>query len=398
MTTKGKLYILLVLFIFIGVIYIDATKKTEINWFPSYVNQHKIPFGLYVLDNQLPKLFPNISIEQVSLSPFVYLKQEERNGTYLFINDNVRIGNAELGELMEFVKRGNNVFMSSHEIDLDTLGFKTKPLITNNYDESVFIKLLNKSFKGKEYTFDREFNNQVFAEIDTVNTTILGKTGYYNQADERTDEGANFVKFNYGEGQFFLHTFPEAFSNYALLSGELSHYSAGVLSYIEEEETLLVDNYYKTGKQKISSPMKFILGNKSLKWGYYSLLIGVLIFIVFEGKRKQRSIKVVHALKNQTLAFTRTIANMYFEKSEHKHIASHKITYFMAGIRTNFQLNTAVIDNRFYEMLALKTGNTTEDVTELFKYFDFIQLQNVISAEQLIALNKKIEQFNKQIQ
>jgi len=70
----------------------------------------------------------------------------------------------------------------------------------------------------------------------------------------------------------------------------------------------------------------------------------------------------------------------------------------MAGIRTNFQLNTAVIDNRFYEMLALKTGNTTEDVTELFKYFDFIQLQNVISAEQLIALNKKIEQFNKQIQ
>jgi len=398
MTTKGKLYILLVLFIFIGVIYIDATKKTEINWFPSYVNQHKIPFGLYVLDNQLPKLFPNTTIEQLSLSPFVYLKQEERKGTYLFINDNVQVGNAELGELMEFVKRGNSVFMSSHYIDLDTLGFNTKPLITNNYDESVFIKLLNKSFKGKEYTYDREFNNQVFAEIDTVNTTILGKTGYYNSADERTDEGANFVKFNYGEGQFFLHTFPEAFSNYALLSGELSHYAAGVLSYIEEEETLLVDNYYKTGKQKISSPMKFILGNKSLKWGYYSLLIGVLIFIVFEGKRKQRSIKVVHALKNQTLAFTRTIANMYFEKSEHKHIASHKITYFMAGIRTNFQLNTAVIDNRFYEMLALKTGNTTEDVTELFKYFDFIQLQNVISAEQLIALNKKIEQFNKQIQ
>ncbi|PCH75709.1 MAG: hypothetical protein COB98_08415 [Flavobacteriaceae bacterium] len=398
MTTKGKLYIVLALFIFIGVIYIDATKKTVVNWFPSYVNHHKIPYGLYVLDHQLPKMFPETEIQQLSIAPYLYLGEEDRNGTYLFINDKIHFGNAELGALMEFVKRGNKVFMSSHGIMLDTLGFKTKALITTNYEESVFIKLLNKTFKGKEYTFDRAFSNHVFSEIDTLNTVVLGNTGYYNADDERTDEGANFVKFNYGEGQFFLHTFPEAFSNYALLSGELSNYAAGVLSYIEEDKLLLVDNYYKTGKQKITSPLKFILGNKHLKWAYYTLLIGVLLFIVFEGKRKQRSIKVLHSLKNQTLAFTRTIANMYFEKSEHKHIASHKITYFLAGIRSRFHLNTAVIDQRFYNTLALKSGNTTENVTALFKYFDFIQLQNELSTEQLITLNKKIEQFNKQIQ
>ncbi|MBL4744833.1 MAG: DUF4350 domain-containing protein [Flavobacteriaceae bacterium] len=398
MSTKGKLYSALVLFIVIGVIYIDASRKTPINWFPSYVNHHKIPFGMYVLDDQLPLLFPGTSIEQLSISPFVYLKKEERTGTYLFINDNVQFGNSELGELMEFVKRGNHVFISSHRMNLDTLGFKTKSLITNNFEETVFIKLLNKTFKGKEYTFDRDFDNQVFTEIDTLNTVVLGNTGYYNKEDERTEEGVNYVKFTYGEGTFLLHTFPDAFSNYGLLSGELSHYAAGVLSYIEEDETLLIDNYYKTGKFQITSPLKFILGNKHLKWAYYTLLIGVLIFIIFEGKRKQRSIKVIHALKNQTLDFTRTIANMYFEQKEHKDIATHKITYFMAEIRTKHQLNTTIIDHRFYGMLALKSGNTIEEVTALFKYLDFIRLQNELSASQLVTLHKKIEQFNKQIQ
>ena len=74
--------------------------------------------------------------------------------------------------------------------------------------------------------------------------------------------------------------------------------------------------------------------------------------MIFKGKRNQRLIPVITPLKNQTLAFTRTIANMYYEKSDHKNIATHKINYFLEYIRITHRLSTLKIDASFYEKLA----------------------------------------------
>ncbi len=86
--------------------------------------------------------------------------------------------------------------------------------------------------------------------------------------------------------------------------------------------------------------MYIFLNRKELKWAYYIALIGCLLYILFEGKRKQRAIAVITPLKNQTLSFVRTIANMYYEKGESTEIAQHKIDYFLEYIRTRFYLQT----------------------------------------------------------
>jgi hypothetical protein len=183
------------------------------------------------------------------------------------------------------------------------------------------------------------------------------------------------------------------FTNYNLLKETNATYVANALSYIPADQPILWDAYYKNGKSKISSPMHYVLGSENLKWAYYIALIGVLFFVVFKSKRVQRLIPVVEPLKNQTLAFTRTVANMYYEKSEHKNIATHKITYFQEHIRTKLHLPTSVINESFYNHLAARSGNKKEDIISLFKTITTIgQLKN-ITKEQLINLNKKIESF-----
>jgi len=395
---KTKIYVVAFLVLILGYLYLQSNKKQPVNWFPSYVAKHKIPYGTFVLRNQMVNLFPKTEIQTVNSPPYVYLEDSTRVGTYFFVDEALNFGDAEFLRLLKFVERGNDVFISTHGMNIDTLNFETKRLVSKNFDEKVIFKLHNKAFKGKEYSFDRPFVNQIFTKIDTLNSTILGISAYVNAEGERTEEGINFIKYTYGKGNFYLHTFPEVFTNYNMLNSPNQQHTANILSYLREDIPILWDAYYKTGKSKIASPMHYLLSSKYLKWAYYFAIIGVLFFVLFEGKRKQRVIPIRLPLKNQTLAFTRTIANMYFEKQEHKNIAEHKISYLLAFIRTKLHIPTTNIDATFYEYVASRSGNTFEEVEKLFQFCDEIHLKNQITEQQLIQLNDMIEKFKKTIQ
>ena len=386
------LFIILVGFI----IYIENSKPKPVNWYPSYAAKHKIPYGTYILRNELKNLVES-EISDIKIPPYSFLQDTTKTGTYIFINDAVNFGKEEFNKLLNFVDRGNDVFLSTHGVMIDTLGLETKNTYTVAYEQKPFFKLYNRKLSTKEFDFDRPLYNTYFKKIDTLKTIVLGKTGFVNKENERISEGVNFIKHSYGKGNLFLHTFPEAFTNYYILNSVNREYTASVLSYVAKNKPVFWDAYYKTGKSRITSPMHYLLSSKHLKWAYYIALLGVLFFIIFEGKRKQRFIKVIEPLKNQTLAFTRTIANMYYEKSEHKNIAEHKITYLLEYIRTKLHVPTATINDTFYNYVSSRSGTSIENVEALFKYVDFVHSQHTITKEQLIKLNTLIEKFKNPI-
>ncbi len=407
MDKKLKIYIGLLVLIVLGIFYVESVKPKEINWYPSYAAKHKIPYGTYVLHKEMSSLFPKSEVKDVYQNPYIYLKDDKNNGTYFFVDNKVNFDKDELNQLLEFTDRGNDVFIATNGIHLDTLQIQTSYLTTSAFEEKAYQKMSNPIFGGKEYHFDRDFSKLYFSEVDTLNTTVLGELVVRNENDSIISKKPNFIKVKYGEGNFYLHTFPQAFTNYNMLLDSNYEYVANVLSYLNNQQknetgarggsnsrsAILWDTYYKTGKSRITSPMHYILSTKSLKWAYYIGLIGVLFFIIFKGKRNQRLIPVITPLKNQTLAFTRTIANMYYEKSDHKNIAEHKINYFLEYIRIKYRLSTLKIDERFYKNLANRSGNSEEKVVALFKKIQQIQSKSSITEEDLVALNKAIEDF-----
>ena len=397
MEKKGKIYIGLFIGLVLSIIFYEYSKPKPINWFPSYAKKHKIPYGTYVLRNELKTLFPKSTIKNVNIPPYQFLQDESKSGTYIFINNTMNFDDAEFKHMMQFVERGNTIFMSTHGFIIDTLNVKTKGLVTTNIKERPFFKILNKNLVSKEFLFDRIFSNQVFIEIDTLNTTVLSKTGYLDADGNHTEEGVNFIKLNFGKGTFFFHSFPEVFTNYSLLKDNNHEHAAAILSYLNDGETIFWDEYYKTGKSKITSPMNYLLSQPSLKWAYYLVLLGVLFFIIFEGRRKQRLIPIRTPLKNQTVAFTRTIANMYFESSEHKNIAEHRIGYLLDFIRLKLRIPTHKMNKTFYNYVASRSGNSVNDIKNLFDYCDQIHIKNTITKEELLELNRLIEDFKKSI-
>lgn len=397
MFKKNLVYIIIGTLTFALILFLEYNKKEEINWFPSYVTHHKIPFGTKVVTDIIQNKFTKI--QEIERPPFEFLKtNSDTKSSYLFVNNSVSFGDDELADLLDWTAKGNTLFVASSNFEeylLDTLGLATESLFGDkNLAHEFQHKLVNPSLNlQRNFSYEKSYSTMYFSELDTLNSIVVGEVS--NSSDENNDFEIHpsIIKQNFGSGKIILSTFPVAFTNYFVLKDENKDYTAGLLSYLDTEQPLFIDNYYKSGKKFYTSPMYIFLNTKEFKWAYYIVLIGVLMYVVFEGKRKQRAVPVINPLVNQSLAFTRTIADMYFEKGERKPIADHKINYFLEAIRTNFYLNTEEQNKEFYKNLASRTNHTVEEIEALFKKINTVKNKTILTDEDVINLNSSIEKF-----
>jgi hypothetical protein len=185
-----------------------------------------------------------------------------------------------------------------------------------------------------------------------------------------------------------------AFTNAYLLPGENHRFAATSLSYLPVQDVIWTE-YYQLGRMEAATPLRFILTNEPLRWAYFITIISLIIFMIFEAKRKQRIIPVIKPLGNTTLEFVKTIGNLYYQQGEHKAIAEKKINYLFDQIRTRYWINTNKLDENFIVSLAKKSGKSEEDVRAMVMAIKNIQSQPSIAMEALIDLNDRIEKFNK---
>ncbi|MGO1751587.1 MAG: DUF4350 domain-containing protein, partial [Psychroflexus sp.] len=153
------------------------------------------------------------------------------------------------------------------------------------------------------------------------------------------------------------------------------------------------DAYYKNGRETIDSLLHYLLNNKYLRITYYLLIISLIIFIFFEGKRKQKAIKIVKPLQNKSYEYVKTIADMYVNKSNHKKIAMLKIDLFFAKIRQKYHLQTQDIDKTFIKNLALKSEQSEEHIINTFKYIERINQLKTVSKKDLILLEEYLNPY-----
>ncbi|MBT8308431.1 MAG: DUF4350 domain-containing protein [Maribacter sp.] len=398
MIKKGAVYIIIALVTMVILMLFQYSKPKEINWFPSYVAQHKIPYGTYILNDLMEKKFGD-NLRQIHKPPFEFLQSDSTaRGTYFFVNNNVSFGESELTKLLDWTAKGNTLFIASghYEQELkDTIHFQTVGLYADfGEDQKQVHRLLHPHFKSdKSYNFSKDNYATYFNEVDTLQARGIGQVDYVSEGGSTQHNNLNIIKLPFGKGQIILSVFPKAFTNYFILEGNNKDYTAGLLSYIDGSKPIYMDNHYKSGKSFYTSPMYIFLNTKEFKWAYYIALIGVLFYVFFEGKRKQRAIPVVVPLKNQTLAFTRTIADMYFEKGEQKSITDHKIDYFLEYIRSHFHLGTLNQDDEFFRNLAARTNHSLDEIKDFFHFMEKLKIRSVITNSDLKKLNSLIEKF-----
>ncbi|WP_242157778.1 DUF4350 domain-containing protein [Aestuariivivens sediminis] len=395
MNKTVKLYLVILLILFIGVAAVELSLPKPINWTQTYNEKHKIPYGTYILHDQLKYLFPNDSIITIRTTPYQYFNalynwQDSTYtsaGTYLLIKGFTNMDDASSQELLDFASHGNEVFIASNyppQNILDSLHITVK--YDYNFKGRAELSLSNPVFKKDSITIEKGLSNSYFSALDTVNTTVLGYQKF------NTSKHINYVKVSYGSGHVLVHLQPAVFTNYHLLKEDHRKYAAAILSYIKEGN-IYFDSQNKLGNSLGNSPLRFILNEPALRWSWYLGLISLALFMVFNAKRKQRIIQVIKPLENTTIAFTKTIGNLYYETRDHHTIIDKKITYFLEHVRRLYYIDTQVLDDTFIKTLSLKSGKDRAKLNQLITLIINLKGNRQCTEDDLLKLNTAIENF-----
>lgn len=395
MNKTVKIYIVLLILIFIGAATIEFSKPKPINWSPSYNETHKIPYGTYIVYDQLKTLFPESEVKNIRTTPYEYFdafynwedSTYTTSGTYLLINDYSDLDDVSAQELLDFTSHGNDVFMATNyppQNIQDSLGIDVK----NDYSfkGKAEFSFANQAFKKDSISIEKGIENYYFAELDSLNTVVLG----YQTFD--SIPRINYIKVKHGKGNFFLHLQPVAFTNYHLLKNTNKKYAEAALSYIKND-TIHFDSRNKIGEDLGNSPLRFILKTPPLRWAWYLALLTLICFIIFNAKRKQRIVKVIKPNENTTVAFTKTIGNLYYETKDHNTIIEKKITYFLEDLRRTFYIDTQLLDEKFIKNLSLKSNKKQDDIKRLINLILQLKAKRNCEEADLLRLNKAIEAF-----
>ncbi len=366
-------------------------RPKPIDWSPTYQNDDKIPFGTQALFELLPDALPQSSLQTVRLPIYNFLGETKFSGqsNYVFICQEFRADSIEQLRLLDYVKKGNTVFVSAYTIPEslgETLGFKADLKEQNEADTTLRQNLVNPQLrKAGGYNFFHDDGRNFLDIRKPKNITVLGR----NARKEPV-----FVRVTYGKGQFFIHNLPLAFTNYYVLDPKTSDYAFKALSYLPAQQTYW-DEYEKQGRfsEDQQSIFRYIRLQPALNWAYYLVLIGLLFYAILAGKRTQRIIPVVESPKNTSLDFVKTVGRMYFQQGDHDNLARKKIQYFLADIRERYGLNTTVLDKDFTETLARKSGVPLVETSELVMLLRNAQKSISLSEFDLLTLNQAIEKF-----
>jgi hypothetical protein len=373
------------------VLYLAAqfNQPEEINWSPSLRSTDKIPFGTYILRSQVKDIFPKADIKTGHQPVYnVITDDATSNSSYVIICRQLDITRYDYQKITDYLVKGNDVFISAEQFGSvfdDSLG------VTTMEDFSIVNKTIPIHFvspyldSAKRYKVDKGCTSISFRGFDTARATVLGEDSLHH---------ANFIRYKFGQGNLYLASNPKMFTNYSMLTTDGASYAATTLSYVKNTAVLVWDEYYTQAHEE-QSLMKIFFNNGYLKWAYYITLFSLLLFVLYEMKRRQRVIPIIPPLSNSTVEFVNVIGQLYYEQRNNTDIAHKHALYVLAHLREQYQAKTDKLDEEFIARLIRKVGLEDEFAKRFTGYLQFIITKNIVTDNELIELNKLIEQFYK---
>lgn len=379
----------------------------------NYRKTDKQPFGTFIAYNQFKYLFGDRYVEDIT-DPFDEVWQKIKSYStdkkyclYFLVTKNLVLNYAEVKAFLDYVKTGNDLFISADYIDsrlLENINCNTERRgeiveeLKGNMHETHVNMYFGPGFTAPSYTYYYYPFLNALTDYDTAFTRVLG-------TNEKNVP--NYIVLFSGKGRIYLHVAPRIFGNYFLLTKDNYKYFDNVISYLRSDpKNIYWDEYYKSSgssrRRNNNSPaddnfssLSVIKQNPSLLWAFWIAIAGLFFFILFNIKRKQRIIPVVKPNVNTTVTFTETVGRLYLQKKNNRHIAEKMITYFYEHIRNKYFISTAYINEEFINSLSGKSGVSKEKTKELFSLIHQIQSEEEVEDSVLLKLNTEVENFAK---
>lgn len=396
MRRKINPYWILLGLLFLLLVLAEFNAPKPVDWRRTYSQRDKIPFGCNAVFRLLNEDIFKGQLEKQSETPFtVLLRGYESKTAYVFINSNISFSRLDAKYLMEFAAEGNEVFLAAGSFYgnklADTFRISTNRFFApfGNYFDSTrayTVNFCSPSIKAaRPYRYKMGFESARFESFDTTQVKVLAMGN---------DTDVVMLQAAYGKGNIYFMSLPDVFTNYFVVNDSARFCAYKALSYIGAER-MWWDEYYKGAHVDTGNPLQFIFASDSLYAAYLLALISLIVFMIFSMKRRQRAIAIVEPLPNTTLQFVEVVGSVYYNTRNHKIIAEEKINAFYEFLRGKFLVTSRRADEETLQRIAKLSGVELADVKKLFLHIGMVWRQGSITEQELIDLNRSIENFYK---
>ena len=385
-----KIYLSIGIVLIVLYLVAQYNKPTPTNWAPTYLATDKIPYGTFIIRDRIKDILPKAKIQESKRPVYNTLKNQNfNNASYFLIAQKIDVSKTDFDQMKKFMQAGNTIFIASYDFGKLEKELKIETSTTMSADRPS-LNFTNPNLKtDANYGFERGIGTQYFSKIDFKKGIVLGINN---------NQQPNFVKYNYGKGALFLISEPGFYTNFNMLDKYGAEYAAKTLSYIQTSDQVIFDDYFSAQKNETTDVLRVFFKHPELKWAYYLTIFSLVIFVLYEIKRRQRIIPIADPLKNASVEYAHVVGSVYYHERNNLDIAKKKINYFMEYLRTRYFLKTNEIGSDFATLLMEKTGINEPSAKTLTRYFIQIPQMSTLSDQELISVNQSIEFFHQNTQ
>lgn len=445
-SSRNFLFAMLVLFVLFCLLQVNLPKKFV--WSPTFSHVDKQPFGCFVFDSVLTQSLPNGY--HVTKKTFFQLDQEHAKEkiSVLMVVDQQDLKQLDVKYLCNIARRGGKVMVvasssfddgrNADTVVVDELErtfkvriedgtyFSLRGILSglkahdNDMYDTIYWNNRETMYAAQSY---RMFYNMVGGTlfVDSVPKVkrlayTLSTAGYDYRLDslyvgdftgfdtivdekeriERIDTFAikkvpTAVSVPYGKGEVIFVSSPLLFTNYGMLEGNTSVYIFRLMSYLADLPVYRTEAYVKTDAMLVAeqSPFREFIKRPPLRWALYLALLGVVLFMIFTARRRQRVIPIISKPANRSLEFIQLIGTLYYQRKDHVDLVRKKFKLFAEELRKTAGVDISDVntDDREYLLLAEKTGMNSDRLKKVIRQIRLVlHSEGNISVEEMRSL------------
>lgn len=445
-SSRNFLFAMLVLFVLFCLLQVNLPKKFV--WSPTFSHVDKQPFGCFVFDSVLTQSLPNGY--HVTKKTFFQLDQEHAKEkiSVLMVVDQQDLKQLDVKYLCNIARRGGKVMVvasssfddgrNADTVVVDELErtfkvriedgtyFSLRGILSglkahdNDMYDTIYWNNRETMYAAQSY---RMFYNMVGGTlfVDSVPKVkrlayTLSTAGYDYKLDslyvgdftsfdtivdekERIERIDTFaikkvpaaVSVPYGKGEVIFVSSPLLFTNYGMLEGNTSVYIFRLMSYLADLPVYRTEAYVKTDAMLVAeqSPFREFIKRPPLRWALYLALLGVVLFMIFTARRRQRVIPIMSKPANRSLEFIQLIGTLYYQRKDHVDLVRKKFKLFAEELRKTAGVDISDVntDDREYLLLAEKTGMNSDRLKKMIRQIRLVlHSEGNISVEEMRSL------------
>ena len=364
-----KRMLIITVVVLVVLVAVRASTPRPVDWTVSYESGDTRPYGARVLFETLGDVFPQSDVEAVSLTPYLHLRDESLTHTaYLFLTTDFAPDDAETGRLLDYVERGNTVWVAANDIggmlrdtlDLeldmpfrfqsqfsviraDTAAYDTLYMPGLSQNPSVVGRV--NTVSGFIETFDRRHAQVVSMHAPTGPSEW--HTGSIILPDSTAREPAirpTMIRRPWGDGEIIVSATPKLFTNVNTVREPTRRAVYAHLSVISPETTTVFwDTRHKPLVTEAQTPLRFLLSDRMLRTALYIGVVCLLVLLLVNTRRRQRPIPEVSPPSNETLTFVRTVGDLYHRQGMNHELARRKLRYLSSYLRLRVGLSVTLV-------------------------------------------------------